>query len=711
MAATPLDDEDTTAQALLQWVSLRRVPPLYAPGPHPSPPSSPHPKTQVNSFETTASAPITALDQLSDGLVLADVLHDIDPQRFPHDLVTRPSSASASLTPTSNWALGLTNLKKLVRHLEAYYQEDLGLHLGHSRDSSYFATLDLAGIAREKRGHEVVKLLELVVLAAVRAPAPDKARAYVEKIMLLSPEAQAVLKDSVEATLQRTTPTSSSSSFISSPSSAASDMAELRAALAQEREGKARLHQTVSDLQGQLASLTETAQDAQHRASRQQEEEVEGQRKSLEAALARAEELRVAYNSLTVKLEEQEGESEHWRVEAERLHEKHRAEKEKAEQAEDAQRRLADEVDVLREKARALQDMEGTLEKYKARLEVAAEAKQHCKDLEGQNARYLDQIMALEEKAKSTVPALRKVVEQYKEKVVELERERYQAVEARQLKEAEVGRLKEEVDAGLEAKRFLMEECQELKRALQAAQQQHSPPPPQRGDEGRGGMAAGGGGGGGFSLFEDPLKVKEKLGRLERENKTLRKKLEGGEGWPAIGGEEDVLLLRSQLQDLAKVKAERDEESIKAKKRAIELENDLQMLRAQHEELEEELACLRKEEVLAKAAHDKAVARLRGQAKEQEAEVERLRVEKGKMEVFTRNKLLEVQEKYTQTLDSVKVKYAELKKRNAALEERLEQDRAAQKREERLLMGVVYGIGMDMLVADEQGKVGGVVKR
>lgn len=316
------------------------------------------------------------------------------------------------------------------------------------------------------------------------------------------------------------------------------DMAELRAVLAQEREAKAWLQQTVLDLQGQLASVTDAVHEANHRASGQQEE-AEGQRKRLDAAVTRAEELRATCDQLTVKLEEQETEGEHWRLEVDRLKEKLRVEKEKAEKADEAQRRLADEVDVLREKAHALQDMEGTIEKYKARLEQAAEAKQHCRDLEGQNAKYLDQIMALEEEAKATVPALRKVVDQYKDKVLELERERYQAVESRQLKEAEMGRMKEEVAAGLEAKRFLTEECQELKRALQAAQrQQHGGIMPQ----GQGGAVVpvtggGGGGGGGLSLFEDPLEIKEKLGRLERENKMLRKKMEGGEGgWPSIGG-------------------------------------------------------------------------------------------------------------------------------------------------------------------------------
>jgi len=344
------EDATATAEALLQWVnSFDALPP-----------------------GATSPTPLTKLEQLTDGLVLADVLHDIAPTRFPHDLLARPPSSSAAstpTTPTANWALALTNLKKLMRLLEAHYQEELGLHLQGGRggsSSSYFASLDLAGIAREKRSKDIMKLLELVVLAAVRAPAPEKARAYVEKIMGLSPEAQAVLKESVERTLQRATPSSFSSSSSSPPSSflgaitsttsssssslPSSSSSTTTFADEQQREN-ARLYETMQELQSRLTKAEEEVLVARERA-RGWEAEVEGQRHRWTAAVARAEELQKACEEWRVKLEEREQEGEHWRQEARRWEDRVKGERERAETAEEGGRRLADEVDVLREKGK-----------------------------------------------------------------------------------------------------------------------------------------------------------------------------------------------------------------------------------------------------------------------------------------------------------------------------------------------------------------------
>ena len=357
------EEEDTTAtaEALVQWVNSFGSLPFGAT----SPPSAP--------------PPLIKLEQLTDGLMLADVLHDIAPTRFPRDLLARPlssSSTSTPTTPTANWALALTNLKKLMRLIEAHYEEELGLHLQGGRGgNSYFASLDLAGIAREKRNKDIIKLVELVVLAAVRAPAPEKARVYIERIMGLSPQAQAFLKESVERTLQRATPfisstssspslsssfldtitsatSSSSSSSSSLPSSSSCTITAASTALAAEQQREiARLHETIQELQSRLAKAEEEVLAAREEA-REWKVEVEGQRHRWTTAVARAEESQKACEGWRMKLEEKELEGEHWRQEAGRWEGRVKGERDRADRAEERGRKLADDVDVLREKGK-----------------------------------------------------------------------------------------------------------------------------------------------------------------------------------------------------------------------------------------------------------------------------------------------------------------------------------------------------------------------
>lgn len=96
-----------------------------------------------------------------------------------------------------------------------------------------------------------------------------------------------------------------------------------------------------------------------------------------------------------------------------------------------------------------------------------------------------------------------------------------------QLKEAEAARLREEAEAAVDARRFLQEEVEALKRALTAS----------AGGAGAeaGGSGGGGDGGGGQGLFEDSVSVRERLARLERENRALKQQLEGALGlWVGV---------------------------------------------------------------------------------------------------------------------------------------------------------------------------------
>jgi kinesin family protein 4/21/27 len=111
------------------------------------------------------------------------------------------------------------------------------------------------------------------------------------------------------------------------------------------------LNETIQELQSRLARTEEEVLAAREE-SRGWKVEVEGHQHRWTAAVARAEELQKACEEWRVKLEEREQEGEHWRQEARRWEDWVKGERERADKAEEEGRRLADEVDVLREKGK-----------------------------------------------------------------------------------------------------------------------------------------------------------------------------------------------------------------------------------------------------------------------------------------------------------------------------------------------------------------------
>jgi hypothetical protein len=53
---------------------------------------------------------------------------------------------------------------------------------------------------------------------------------------------------------------------------------------------------------------------------------------------------------------------------------------------------MADELDVARSKAGEVPKLEAAMEKYKRKLDEAATVRQHVRDLEEKNTRFLDQV-------------------------------------------------------------------------------------------------------------------------------------------------------------------------------------------------------------------------------------------------------------------------------------------------------------------------------
>lgn len=139
----------------------------------------------IHSFDAGKSC--QTIQDLSDGTILADVLHEMCPDFFEADALNRQTG--------TNWALAVSNIRGLLRSLDDYFKTVLGKRIDNSE-------LDVNEIAKNRNVDEIINLVEIVVGVAVMC---ESKAIFIRNIFLLNPDSQAVLKDLVEHVLGRAT--------------------------------------------------------------------------------------------------------------------------------------------------------------------------------------------------------------------------------------------------------------------------------------------------------------------------------------------------------------------------------------------------------------------------------------------------------------------------------------------------------------------------
>ena len=154
------------------------------------------------------SKKIKSLAELHDGVIISQILNDIDAKYFRDGIVktspnaayvnwvqrfnacTRPSTCIAlNRSPLFGLLLILTRLffclvKKLSRNMTDYYGDVLRASAPNVPPDEM---PNLSSIAKERSIPDIVKFLRLVLALAVKS---DKKEHYVQKIYTLSPETQ-----------------------------------------------------------------------------------------------------------------------------------------------------------------------------------------------------------------------------------------------------------------------------------------------------------------------------------------------------------------------------------------------------------------------------------------------------------------------------------------------------------------------------------------
>lgn len=135
----------------------------------------------INSFSLGKT--LRAADELTDGIILWEILQDIDPQYFLEEIPERNSS--------DHWVAKWQNLKHIHKLLLNYIRHQNDDILPSGLDPSP----DLESIAEKASAKETNKLLKLLLIAAISSP---NAGTYVQTLQELSTSTQEGLRDIIE---------------------------------------------------------------------------------------------------------------------------------------------------------------------------------------------------------------------------------------------------------------------------------------------------------------------------------------------------------------------------------------------------------------------------------------------------------------------------------------------------------------------------------
>eukprot|EP00545_Synedropsis_sp_CCMP1620_P013660 CAMPEP_0119013002 /NCGR_PEP_ID=MMETSP1176-20130426/7736_1 /TAXON_ID=265551 /ORGANISM="Synedropsis recta cf, Strain CCMP1620" /LENGTH=595 /DNA_ID=CAMNT_0006966047 /DNA_START=195 /DNA_END=1982 /DNA_ORIENTATION=+ len=573
----------------------------------------------IGCFPTISGSPPAGIEELSDGVALFEALSEIAPDYFDPTTIARHLG--------DNWALKSSNLRKLLRNLEEFYHDVLG------KDADFESCIaKVASIARSSDKEGLAQLFELVAAAAVTC---DNRSEFVCHIMNMSPENQVQMKGIIETSLSRLSDYDADTGqeddeveenemvFGQDPNAALdieeddslfSPGARSRTYSVNKDEGREELEKALMDAKRELAAHKSQASfvaedsDSAHKKLKALVGDLQDRLEKRQEELA---DIEIQHRMASVELEDA---------------------KSKVDDLEEKNLQLADDLDVANSKAEQLRKAEATVVSYRKKLEGVSAMNQQMTDLEDQAASYLKQIVELENDAKK-IPTMQKTIDELRDQTSAMERESADAGSVVKDSVVEIAQLKTKLSTAESAKKMYEEELEEL-RAQQGADADDDLGSPMAGLS--------------LSANQDSAATKEKIMRLEIENKSLKEEV-----------------------DTLQVGAGAATAAAAAAATAAAVSNDTA--------LKDEISRL--EEALVK----------------KEAEKTKIGTDKEKLEAYTKRTLAKFQEKYLVALQECKAKLKEKQDKIEALESRSASEKTAQKREERLLSSTIYELGLTIM--------------
>uniref|UniRef100_A0A1E1XGN5 Protein hook n=1 Tax=Amblyomma aureolatum TaxID=187763 RepID=A0A1E1XGN5_9ACAR len=504
----------------------------------------------LQTFNVTA--PHKTVDQLSDGVALAQVLHKIDPDFFDSAWLGKVKTDVGS-----NWRLKFSNLKKILKAIIDYYNEVLFQQI------TEFRFPDVGAIAERGSRDEMGRLLQLILGCAVNC---SRKQEYIQVIMGLEEAVQHVVMKAIQELITKESPTSYTGDNFDLNEQLKKAVEELQVTAQAKEQITQRCHELdlqVTMLQEEKMSLVqeneklleklnhvENLEDPSTPAGRRYQQS----QQRIDALQAEVFKLETARDELRIKVEFQEKEILNLQEKNEELH-----------RTLNEAQTLKDELDVLRHTSDKVEHYEATIETYKKKLEDMSDLKRQLKLLEEKNTSYMQTNIELEEDVKK-MAAFKSQVDLYKKQTQELRLQLADETRKANRAEFDAKKLQEKLASLQTEKERLVAERDSLKEALEEMRcsqlQKESSSVQRSGAKAVGAISD-------SDMLETlPPEIKEKLIRLQHENKMLKLERSSSEG-------QQLTLLKTMLED--------------AQSRQNDLETEVRLLSQRNLELESQL--------------------------------------------------------------------------------------------------------------------------
>lgn len=483
-------------------------------------------------------APCKTVEDLTSGVVMAQVLQKIDGVYFSDGWISRIKSEAGD-----NWRLKISNLKKILKGILDYNREILGQQIND------FTLPDLNLIGEHSDEAELGRMLQLILGCAVNC---EQKQEYIQTIMMMEESVQHVVMTAIQELMSKEIPVSGGNdSYVDLDRQLKKTVEELNDALASKEEIAQRCHELdmqVAALQEEKGSLLAENQVLMERLN---------QSDSIEDLNSPAGRRHLQLQTQLEQLQEEtfrlEASKDDYRIRCEELEKELlevKGQNEELTSLADEAQTLKDEMDVLRHSSDKVSKLEAQVESYKKKLEDLGDLRRQVKLLEEKNTSYMQNTVSLEEELRKA-NAARSQLETYKRQVVELQNRLSEESKKADKMEFECKRLKEKVDSLQKEKDRMRTERDSLKetieelRCVQAQEGQLTS-----------GLVPLGNNEGSDSLAAEIItpEFRERLIRLQHENKMLKLNQEGSDN-------EQIALLKSLLEDANSRKNELESEN------------------------------------------------------------------------------------------------------------------------------------------------------
>nr|AAZ57203.1 HOOK3-RET fusion protein [Homo sapiens] len=355
--------------------------------------------TWIQTFNV--DAPCQTVEDLTNGVVMAQVLQKIDPAYFDENWLNRIKTEVGD-----NWRLKISNLKKILKGILDYNHEILGQQIND------FTLPDVNLIGEHSDAAELGRMLQLILGCAVNC---EQKQEYIQAIMMMEESVQHVVMTAIQELMSKESPVSAGNdAYVDLDRQLKKTTEELNEALSAKEEIAQRCHELdmqVAALQEEKSSLLAENQVLMERLN--QSDSIEdpnspaGRRHlQLQTQLEQLQEetfrLEAAKDDYRIRCEELEKEISELRQQNDEL----------TTLADEAQS-LKDEIDVLRHSSDKVSKLEGQVESYKKKLEDLGDLRRQVKLLEEKNTMYMQNTVSLEEELRKA-NAARSQLETYK---------------------------------------------------------------------------------------------------------------------------------------------------------------------------------------------------------------------------------------------------------------------------------------------------------